>query len=225
MSKEIARIVGKIDCKEDIVEDRIKNIKVIKLNENDRNNLQIKQEEQIMKYKGITIHKNKTCTTWYTRFRKNGKQHYISARTQQECYNKLKKALSQNESNQKVITRKIITLENWYNEWLKLYKIGKVKDTTIKCYNSAWSYIPIKTKNKEIKDIELKELIETLNNCKAERQKQNLYDLLNMLYKKAIDNDIIEKNLISRIDKPKHVKNHGIALDNNQQKILIERIV
>ena len=38
-----------------------------------------------MKYQGITIHKNKKCNTWYTRFRKNGTQIYISARTQKEC--------------------------------------------------------------------------------------------------------------------------------------------
>ena len=223
MSKEIAKYVGAMDSNDELIEERLKNIKIIKLSKNETNNLlENNNKEQIMKYQGITIHKNKNCTTWYTRFRKNGKQIYISARTQKECYNKLKKALLQNESNKKVIARRIITLENWYNEWLELYKIGKVKDTTIRCYNSAWAYIPIKTKKKEIKDIELKELIEILNNCKAERQKQNLYDLLNMLYKKAVDNDIIEKNLLSRIDKPKHIKNHGIALDNNQQKILID---
>ena len=38
------------------------------------------QEELEMKYQGITIHKNKNCDTWYTRYRVGGKQYYISGR-------------------------------------------------------------------------------------------------------------------------------------------------
>lgn len=42
-----------------------------------------------------------------------------------------------------------------------------------------------------------------------------------MLYKKALDNDIITKNLIVLIEKPKHTKEHSKALDNAQQAELI----
>ena len=69
-----------------------------------------------MKYKGITIHKNKTCNTWYTRFRENGKQFYLSGRTQKDVLIKLKQSLN---NTQKIECTKY-TLLDWYNKWLEL---------------------------------------------------------------------------------------------------------
>lgn len=180
-----------------------------------------------MKYQGKTIQKNKNSNTWYTRYRFNGKQYYISAKTQKECYNKLKKAIAESEKQIAILPtlekeNQGITLIEWYNQWLELYKVNNVKYETIRGYNTLLNHIPPEIKDKQLKAITLKELISTINNCPAERQKQNLYDLLNMLYKKAIDNDFIEKNLVERIDKPKHEKNHGQALTNKQQEILIK---
>ena len=170
-----------------------------------------------MKYKGITIIKNKNCNTWTARPRINGKQLYISAKTQKECYEKLKKAFRTiTDENTKI---KNITFIEWYDKWLKLYKTNKVKETTIKTYKTCLLHIPEKIKNKELKTITL---ISIIDNCKAERLKQSLYDLLNMLYKKAIDNEILDKNLIAKIEKPKHEKNHGLALTNEQQNKLLE---
>ncbi len=183
-------------------------------------------KEQYMIYKGITIHKNKTCETWYTRYRLNGKQYYISARTQKECYNKLKKALSETENNIINIPNqskeRTPTLKEWYDKWLSLYKIGKVKVSTLRLYNIVFNHINPEIQNKSINNISLEEIIITLNSCHGERQKQNLYDLLNVLFKKAMDNEILDKNIISRIEKPKHVKIHSQALDNKQQEELIE---
>ncbi len=208
----IARMTGKID-KED-------------LKKYSQNNVPLLQEEQIMKYQGITIHKSPYANTWYTRFRKNGVQHFISGKTQKIVFDKLKKALKQTEQGQQIILLQNAkpttpTLAEWYQKWLNLYKIGKVKEQTLRDYNTLLKNIPIEIQNKEIEKIQLAELIEIINACKAERQRQKLYDLLNMLYKKAIDNDIIEKNLMTRIDKPKHEKNHGQALTNEQQTVLI----
>ena len=46
-----------------------------------------------MKYRGITIIKNKSCNTWYARPKIDGKQIYISAKTQKLCYDKVKAIL------------------------------------------------------------------------------------------------------------------------------------
>ena len=186
------------------------------------------QKEQVMKYQGKTIQKNKNSNTWYTRYRFNGKQYYISAKTQKECYNKLKKAIAESEKQMAILPtfereKQDITLIEWYNQWLELYKLNKMKPETIRGYNSLLKHIPEELKNKQLQLITLKELITTINNCEAERQRQNLYDLLNMLYKKAIDNEFIDKNLVERIDKPKHEKNHGQALTNRQQEILVAK--
>lgn len=104
--------------KEDIKEYQEENQKIVPL----------LQEEQIMKYQGISIDKNKNCDTWYTRFRKNGKQYYITARTQKDCYNLLKKKLKENPEEE----LKPVTLSEWYNQWLELYKLGKREEGTIR---------------------------------------------------------------------------------------------
>lgn len=207
--------------------EKIKNQPIYVDLENEKNNLQ-PEKEQIMKYQGKTIHKNKNAETWYTRVRIDGKQVYISAKTQKDCYNKLKQAVK--HANLGILStparekaKKGITLLEWYEKWLELYKLGKMKATTLRGYSSLIKHIPNNILNKELKEIKLLELIETINNCKAERQRQNLYELLNMLYKKAIDNDYVEKNLIERIEKPKHEKDHGQALTNKQQELLINK--
>lgn len=172
-----------------------------------------------MKYRGITIHKNKNCDTWYTRFRKNNKQYYISARTQKECYNLLKKKLAEETPQE---TTQTYTLIEWYNKWLELYKLGKVKPNTIRNYKTLLIHIPEQLQQTSINEIRLEQIIEMLNNCQAERQRQGLYELLNAMFQKAMDNEIIDKNIIKRLDKPKHEKIHSQALDNQQQKEFIE---
>ena len=205
-----------MDSNKEIIEDRIKNIKVIKLSENDTNDLQ-EQKEQIMKYKGISIIKNKTCNTWSARPRINGKQIYISARTQKECYNKLKKAFL-NQDTYKENTK--ITLEQWYYKWLELYKKNTKEETKRDYFNLMKNLENIK--NKPIENISVEDIIKILNSMKAERQKQKVYELLNMLFKKALDNEIITKNIITRIDKPKHTKENGKALTHAQEGIFIK---
>ena len=187
----------------------------------------ILQEELEMKYQGITIHKNKKCDTWYTRYRVGGKQYYISARTQKECLEKLKKAMynkkreyfmSQSEENR----NNSITLIEWYNKWLELYKIGKVKRATLASYQSLINFIDDSLKNKKLVEIKAYDLINSLNNCSKERQRQKLFELYHMLFQKAEDNELIPKNIVKLIEKPKHEKNHGQALTNKEQEILIE---
>ena len=171
-----------------------------------------------MKYKGITIHKNKNCNTWYTRFRKNGTQIYISARTQKECYNKLKKALLNTDTQTKENSK--ITLEQWYYKWLELYKKNTKEETKRDYFNLMKNLESIK--NKPIENISVEVILKILNSMTAERQKQKVYELLSMLFKKALDNEIITKNIISRIDKPKHIKENGKALTHAQEEIFIK---
>ena len=172
-----------------------------------------------MKYKGITIHKNKNCDTWYTRYRINNKQYYLSARTQKECYDKLKKALKQQNNDTQT---KSITFIEWYNKWLQLYKIGKVKSTTLQDYKIVLKNIPNEIQNMAIKEIKTETIIKILNKIHAERQKQKLYEILKIIFQKAEDNEVINKNIITRIDRPKHIKTNSKALNYEQEQELIE---
>ena len=57
-----------------------------------------------------------------------------------------------------------------------MYKLNKVKEETIKGYQSLLKHIPNSIQLKNLKDIQLNEIITLINKCSAERQKQNLYD-------------------------------------------------
>lgn len=185
-----------------------------------------KEEAKMLKYQGITIHKSNNANTYYTRFRVGKKQYYISAYTQRECYEKLKKAKSPTNvakllSSQNVITNNI-TLEDWYKQWLTFYKIGKVKDETIRSYRSLFNAIPQNIKEMRMADIKLIDLLTLMQSLTSERQQQKFHDFMSMIFQKAEDNDIITKNLMRKVDKPKHKKEHSIALTSEQQNILIE---
>ena len=71
-----------------------------------------------MKYQGITIHKSPYANTWFTRYRKNGVQHFVSAKTQKGCYNKLRTALHHDNVAESKTT--MPTLLQWYEKWLDL---------------------------------------------------------------------------------------------------------
>lgn len=174
-------------------------------------------KEQNMKYHNITIFKNKKCNTYYCRYRMNYKQHYISGKTQIECVNKLKNALNlprKEKANE-------ITFIDWYNRWFELFKKGKVKDTTISEYNSCLKKLD-NIKNQNIRKITSIDVITILNNITAERTKQKVYELLNTVFKKALDYKIIKDNIMDVIEKSKHKRKEGIALTKNQQQIFIE---
>jgi len=176
-----------------------------------------------MKFQGKTIQKNKNSDTWYTRYRLNGKQYYISAKTQKDCYNKLKKAL--NIADKQIISIPAIKKENtltlieWYNQWLMLYK-SKRKESTIRGYKTSLNNLkPILDKN--IKLITIEDVLNILNSNNAERQKQKDYELLNSLFKKALDHEKIDKNIMTKIDKPEHIKKNGKALTHNEEEKFI----
>ena len=175
------------------------------------------KEQQTMKIKGITIFKNKNCKTWYTRYRKDGKQYYISGKTQNEVAEKLRDKLNIIKKEKQVG----ITLNQWYLKWLDLYKIGKVKDATLVDYKSIIKHIPNEIIEKEIKNIKIDEIINLLNNIKAERQKQKVYELLKAIFDKAEVHKIIKDNIIKMIEKPKHKKEKGIALSQEEQKTFL----
>ena len=175
------------------------------------------KEQQTMKIKGITIFKNKNCKTWYTRYRKDGKQYYISGKTQNEVAEKLRDKLNIIKKEKQVG----ITLIQWFEKWLNLYKIGKVKQITINDYHNSIKHINENLLNKNIKQIKLEDLLNLLNGIDKERAKQKVYELLSTLFDKAEKHKIIKDNIMKLIEKPKHIKEKGIALNFEEQKQFI----
>ena len=174
-----------------------------------------------LKYRGITIIKRKDCNTWCARYRKNGKQYYISARTQQDCYNKLKKALNRKTKNETLEYKPKqkepngIIFNKWVAKWIELYK-QNVKSGTLKEYQVCLNHLE-ELKNKPINKITSIDIIEQLNKIKGERTKQKVYEFANGVFNKAVLNELINKNPMQAIDKPKHIRVNGKALTNKDE--------
>lgn len=176
------------------------------------------QKELLMKYHNITIFKNKKCKTYYCRYRKDGKQNYISAKTQVKCLEILKERLEIPPRENK---NKNTTFIQWYDKWFDLFKKDKVKFETIKDYNIQLKKIPMYLQAKEIKKITHIEIMELLNSIEKERARQKLYEFLKPIFEKAKAYKVIKDNIFEIIEKPKHEKQKGIALTNQQQEIFI----
>lgn len=175
------------------------------------------KEQGELKFRGKTIRKNEKCNTWYTRLRLNGKQIYISADTQKECLIKLKNQMGVENENEKSIS-----LKQWYDKWVQLFKIGKVKEITIKGYEKILRNIPANILNKNIKKITTLEIQELLNSIVAERTRQTVYELLFAMFSKAMDFEMLAKNIMKQIEKPKHIREKGVALEPAEQEKFIK---
>ena len=171
----------------------------------------------MLKYNNKTITKIKNRNLWGIRYRKNNKQYTVYGKTQKECISNYKKALKEPAKE----NYKKITLKEWYNQFLELYKINKVKENTIKCLNYDFE------KLKNIHNIDLNKLNaitiqKEINKIPFKSTQIRLYILLNSLFEKATLNDIVKKNIVKIVDKPKYKADQKTALTHQEEKIFIE---
>lgn len=175
-----------------------------------------------LKYRGISVIKNKNCNSWYARPRINGQQIYISSKNQKTCYEKLKNILNKKNKEEinKTKTVKSLTFLEWYNKWLSLYK-KDIRQGTLKNYNTCLNHIK-EFFNKKLNEIDAITIQEVLNKIELQRTKQKIYEFLKMIFEKAFLNELIKKNPLNIIDKPKHTKKNGIALTNEDETTIEE---
>ena len=124
-----------------------------------------------MKYQNKTITKTRGSSTWYTRYRFNGKQYHISGKTQQEVYNKLKLALKNITIEEDI---KNYTLKYWIEKWKQLYK-SNLRENSINEIEYFISKIPTNLTKKMLKNLTSIELAEFINSLNGDRQKQKIY--------------------------------------------------
>lgn len=172
-----------------------------------------------MKYQNKTIFKSPKGNTWYTRYRIEGKQYYISGKTQQDTYNKLKQAL---QSSKKQLAFRY-TLKKWIETWYKMYK-GNLRARSIIDYHNITDKIPTTLLNRELKKFTSIELSYYLESIKSARMRAKTYTVLNDIFDKALKNSLIEKNPFSIINKPKYKPGEKYSLSLSEENKLYEKI-
>lgn len=177
------------------------------------------KEEEVRKYKGKTIKKRADGRYWTRYYDKEGKQHSVYGKTEKECLSRLKEALRQNENGNTNITPSI-TLGEWIKKWLELYKLGKLKPSTLEQMQRYLKDIaPLE--NKPLKKLTSIDIQELLNGIDKPRKREKLFEHLKDALTKAAKNKLITDNLFDGIDKPKFIRKQSRALTLEQEQMFI----
>ena len=172
------------------------------------------EDTQYMEYKNHKITK-RTDGRWMARYKLNGKYNYVYDKTQKGCYDKLKTKLKVIKKEEIITSSK---LNSWINKWIEIYKVNKIKETTLnKIKSTINKYITNSIGNLDITKIKPLEIENLLNSLNGGRLKQLTYTYLSDIFNKAFMNGIIKENIMQLIKKPKHIKKNGKALDNNEE--------
>lgn len=172
-----------------------------------------------MKYKNITIKKRADRKLWWARYTRNGKQISIYGKTQIECLAKLKAAM--NNKTKHYNKKTTITLKAWIEKWFMLFKQDNKETTNHRTKNILEKHVSFLFE-RDISTIKSLEINEILASITATRQKQHLYIALKDCFDKAVKSDIITKNPLSSIQKPKHTSEVSKALTNKEEEQFIK---
>lgn len=187
-------------------------------------NISSTKGEEIMKYQGHTIYK-RTDNRWATKIKDKGKYIYIYGKTQQECYDKLKKTLNKQTKKDKIqkitYNKNTTTFIKWVEQWFELCK-KNIKDGTKEDYKSV-----IKNYLTPLYEVELNKLtsiqIQTLiNNLPGKRLPQKTFTLINNILKDAIRFDKLTINPMDKLVKPKYTAKEKQYLEQEDEVKFIE---
>jgi len=177
------------------------------------------QEGEMRKYKGKTIKRRADGRYWTRYYDKQGKQHSVYGKTQNECLSKLKAALKKDVSGDKLL--KNCTLKEWIQKWLELYKENKLKPSSLEQMKRYLKDLGA------IADIPLSKLtsidVQTfLNGIDKPRKREKLYEHLKDALTKAVKNKLITDNLFDGIEKVKFLRKQSKALTKEQEQQFVE---
>ena len=161
-------------------------------------------KEPKMKYRNVKIYKRPDSNTYYARPTINHKQIYISGRTARDVYNKLRKIYIQPTPSKKS-SNNTYTLNQWIDQWYKLYKVNIVGEKQIKdILSHRKNYFTTPMFNDPINEVKSLDILELLNSIKFERTKLKVYTFLTDIFNKAYLNNLITVNPMKIIKKPKY---------------------
>lgn len=154
------------------------------------------------------------------------KRHTFYGRDLKTLRRKLEKARYESEQGM-LLSGDNITLSEWFEEFLKLYKEGKVKETTL--FRIRQTYSPCR-KNvvgmmrlQEIRAIHIQQLINELDEMGFTYGTINLLrSLLNDMFKKAVGNGYMLVNPCEAVVMPRKVTLEARFLTEQEQEMFLD---
>ncbi len=157
----------------------------------------------------------------------DGKQKSITDKSKTELTKRLREILTGIDKGEYIEPSKI-TVKEWLISWLENYKMGEVKPKTIEIYNNA-----IQNHLSIISDILLKDLRpERIQKLFKELQEKGLssktididYVILNSSLRQALINEMIIKNPMEAVTRPKRKTKESTIWNKEQQTAFINSI-
>lgn len=168
------------------------------------------------KYKDMTYtirNDDKRCVKKITLDRKS---HFISAKTPQDLYVKYRNILKKYFKEELDISD--IKMETWAANWLEIYKKSNEKKT-IKNYESIIKlHINPKLGAIKLKDLTQLDIVDLLNDMKEKgitKTRNYTLQTINQILNKAIENNLINRNVALGIKLPAHKAKEKKILPNN----------
>ena len=120
-----------------------------------------------------------------------------------------------------------VTVDSWYKVWIEEYKPLSVKKGTIIIYDNAYNnYMKKELGKKKLKDVRpehIQKLYNELSKTLSRNTIQTVSQILNGMYKQAIDNGRVLKNPAANVKKPKaEERADKVILSEEQQSIFLD---
>lgn len=160
------------------------------------------------------------------RYRRNGYNISVSATTIEEAKKRFIEILNKPKQSNEIdkIPKTFNEFATYYFETFRKRKVTeKTYNIDLKRYNQ---YILPEFGSMQIKQItsaQCQKMLDKINAAGKGKTYEEIYSLLNVIFKMAIKHDIITRNPLDIIFKEKHIRTHGKALTKNEeQKLLSE---
>lgn len=108
-------------------------------------------------------------------------------------------------------------LKEWYDEFIKLFKINEIKDTSLLAMKYDFNKLKA-LHEKNLEDITAIDIQKEINKIKYASTRQRTYTMLKGILQKAVDFEIIKKNVMKVIKKPKYKAKEKRALTHEEEQ-------
>ena len=192
------------------------------------------QFKKIFRTDGYTarIYKRKTSLhgiSYDIRFRREGYNINVTARTIEEVKNKFIEALKTAVPAPKKEKGIPITFNAFAMYYFEKFRIKKVAKITYECdmrrYNNHLKPYFGEKSLRKITALECQDLLDKHTALGQNKTASELYSLMSIIFKAAIAHGIISKNPLAIVFHQKHESEHGTAFTKEEEKMLLEKTI
>jgi len=149
-----------------------------------------------------------------------GKRRSLTGKNLKEVKKRLNELIYENEKE--VNIRDNLTLDEWYDKWMKVYKIDNIRPNTYRHYNTVYQkHIKPelgRIKLKDITQLQIRELLRKLTKQGYQYETKNKVKILLVdMFNKALEDEFAKKNPAKGIHIPKPKDKEIRALTKEEQ--------